>query len=355
MSDTPRELRTSSPIRKSPKSNNGLPGTLKPGESLRIGVISNPRSGGNRSGMHTIRAVLAGCPQAYHFEASTPLKMREALAEFARREVGIVVVNGGDGTIHAVLTELFRLPTPGPVPVLALLRSGTASMIARDVGLSGSRQPALERLLKWVGTGRGSMTVVQRPVLKVKMAADQEPLYGMFFGAAGICQGIEFCLNHVHTKGLGGQLAAGLTLARFLLLAACGRRKRGLLFPMPITVGLDNETPEQRDFLCIFMSTLERLFLGIRPYWGNGTGSFYYTALGAHPQHLMWAFLMLLGGWKSRFLKPEFGYFSRKVREIRLNLKSGFTLDGELYATDTQVKDITVAYGGKASFLKFWP
>ena len=114
MSDAPKTLRTSQAVRQAPVPYSGLPGTLKPGKTLRIGVISNPLSGGNRKGMHAIRAALAGSPQAYHFEASTPLEVGEALAEFAHRKVGIVAVNGGDGTIHAVLTELFRRPAPGP-------------------------------------------------------------------------------------------------------------------------------------------------------------------------------------------------------------------------------------------------
>ncbi|MBW1850353.1 MAG: acylglycerol kinase family protein [Deltaproteobacteria bacterium] len=353
MSDAPKALRTSRAVRQAPAPYSGLPGTLKPGKTLRIGVISNPLSGGNRKGMHAIRAALAGSPQAYHFEASTPSEVGEALAEFAHRKVGIVAVNGGDGTIHAVLTELFRRPAPGPVPVLALLRSGTASMIARDVGLSGSRQLALERLLAWIRAGCGSMAVVQRPVLKVERAPDQEPLYGMFFGAACICQGIQYCLNRVHTKGLGGQVAAGLTLARFLISAALG--KSGFLSPVPITVGLDSEAQEQQDFLLILISTLERLILGLRTYWGNETGPLCYTALGAHPRHLLWTLPLMLGGWKSRFVKPKYGYFSRKVWEVRLNLSSGFTLDGELYAVDAPVEDITVTYGGQASFLRFWP
>jgi hypothetical protein len=323
---------------------------LKSGKTLRLGLISNPLSGGNRKGLHIIREVLAGRPQAHHLEASTPLEVGSALAEFAQREVDVVAVNGGDGTIHAVLTELFRQPSPGPVPVLALLRSGTASMIARDVGLSGSRRVALSRLLTWINTGCGSAAVVQRPILKVERPPDQEPLYGMFFGAAGICQGIQFCLDRVHARGMSGQLAAGLTLGRFLIAAA--RMDKSLLFPVLATVGLDREPSEQREFLLILISTLERLFLGLRPYWGIETAPLYYTALGARPRHLLLALPTLLRGRKSRFGTPEHGYFSRKVREARLTLPGGFTLDGELYTLDTQVRRITVTEGGKASFLK---
>jgi hypothetical protein len=47
----------------------------------------------------------------------------------------------------------------------------------------------------------------------------------MFMGAAGICQGIRFCLDRVHARGISGQLAAGVTLGRFLL-AAMGKKTK---------------------------------------------------------------------------------------------------------------------------------
>jgi diacylglycerol kinase (ATP) len=350
MSDDHKTLRTDGPLKQLSESCISVPRPLQPGKTLGLGLISNPLSGGNRKGLHIIREELAGRPQVFHCEATTPPEVGSALAEFARRNVDVVAINGGDGTIHAVLTELFRQPSPGPLPLLALLRSGTASMIARDVGLSGSRRGALSRLLTWISTGSGSAAVVQRPVLKVEGASDQKPFYGMFLGAAGICQGIRFCLDRVHSKGVSGQLAAGLTLGRFLLAAVRG--DKSLLSPARATVRLDSEPPDEREFLLMLISTLERLFLGIRPYWTDETGPLYYTALAARPQHLLRALPALLRGQKGRFCAPEHGYFSRKVREARLTLTGGFTLDGELYALDNQTTNLTITEGGKVSFLK---
>ena len=350
MSDDPRILRTDGSVKQLPESYISVSRPLKPGKTLGLGLISNPLSGSNRKGLHIIREVLAGRPQAYHLEASTPSEVGSALAEFARRKVDVVAVNGGDGTVHAVLTELFRQPSPGPLPLLALLRSGTASMIARDVGLRGSPRGALSRLLTWVSTDCDSASVIQRPLLKVEGAPDQRTLYGMFLGAAGIYQGIQFCLDRLHSKGVSGQLAAGLTLSRFLLAAARG--DKSLLSPMRATVGLDREPSEQREFILILISTLERLFLGIRPYWSTETGPLYYTALGARPRHLLRSLPALLRGQKGRFCTPENGYFSRKAREVRLTLTGGFTLDGELYALDNRLTHLTITEGGKAFFLK---
>lgn len=350
MSDTLRSHRTDWLARKMPVPGNHMPGILKPGKMRSLGLISNPLSGGNRKGMHIIREVMARHPQIYHREASTPLEIGLVLAEFIRMGVDVVAVNGGDGTAHAVLTKLFHRPPGRLVPLLAILRSGTASMIARDVGLRGSRRLSLKRLLAWAGGGCGNAAIIQRPVIKVERAPDQEPLYGMFFGAAGICQGIQFCLTRLHTKGLGGEFAAGVTLARFLISAA--RRKSGLLFPVPTIIGLDNEPQEKQDVFLILISTLKRLFLGFHPYWGTETAPLYYTAINAHPRHLLRTLPFLLRGRRSRFCTPEHGYFSRNVREARLTFTGNFTLDGQLYTPDTGVGRVIVSEGGTASFLR---
>ncbi len=324
---------------------------IKSGKPLRLGVLSNPLSGGNHKGFQIIHDVLAGYPEIHHLTATTPPEMVAAIDAFSQKKIDILAVNGGDGTVHAILTVLFRRPEPRPV--LALLRSGTASMICRDVGLPGSRRQGLNSLLDWVCNGHGNPRLVERPVLKVQAGDNREPLYGMFFGAAGICQGIEFCLTRIHTRGVGGQLAAGITLARFLLAAARG--KNDTLFPVSFTIALDDDPPVQRDFSLILVTSLERLFLGLRPYWRTGPQPLYYTALNAHPAHMLHAVPSLLRGRKNRFTLPEYGYETRNIEEAELFFTGRFTLDGELYATDSQSERLIVTEGGTASFLVIKP
>ena len=150
------------------------PATFRPGVfpktpdghmDLRIGVISNPLSDGNRKGLQSVERMLAGCGRPLHRRAVVPEEVKAAIGDFAARGINLVAVNGGDGTIHAVLTALFNAEWPDGRPFLALLRAGGTSMIARDVGLPGSRLQGLSRLLGWAYAGRGAASLVKRPVL----------------------------------------------------------------------------------------------------------------------------------------------------------------------------------------------
>lgn len=326
------------------------PSNLAAGRALRVGVLSNPQSGGNRKGLGPVRSVLATYPQVCHREVQTPGDVASALVDFARKEVNVLAVNGGDGTIQAALTVLFARQPFETLPLLAILRAGTDSVTSRDVGLQGSRERGLRTLLRWAFAGDGDAVILKRSVLRVQMAVNQEPLYGMIFGAALIYDGVKFCHRKVYSLGLRGQLAPGVTLARYLLGLAL--RKRKYLIPVPITIGLDRRPPLRQDFLLVLISTLERLFLGLRPYWGGENGPLHYTAVGAQPRHPLLALPSLLRGRKGRYGKPENGYFSHNVHEARLTLNSGFILDGELYMPDVRLGPVVVRDGGQVSFLR---
>jgi hypothetical protein len=285
-----------------------------------------------------------------HCEAQTPADVEAALADFARKEVNVLAINGGDGTIQAVLTALLGKRPFKKIPLLAILRAGTDSITSRDVGLQGSRERGLRMLLQWFRSGDDAAVILRRSVLRVQIAANQEPLYGMILGAALVYDGIQFCHRRMYSLGFHGQLAPGLTLARYLLGLIFRNKK--YLNPVPITVGLDGQPPVKQDFLLVLISTLERLFLGLRPHWGREDGPLHYTAVAAQPRHLLRAVPSLLRGRKGRYGTPDNGYFSHNVHEVRLTLNSGFTLDGELYTPDVGLGPVVVQNGGQVSFLR---
>ena len=319
--------------------------------SIQIGMLNNPLSGGNRSGLLKIRQAAAKNPRVFQREVQTPNDVASALADFARREVNVLLVNGGDGTVQAVLTAIFYQKLFETMPLLAVLRSaGTTSMIAGDIGLKGSRKGALQRLFTWAQTKNVHTTVSQRPVLRVQVPAHKEPIYGMFLGAAGVYQAIHYCRQKIHTIGLRGELGPGLALMRFLL--AIIFRDSKVVSSVPIITRLDQNPPEQGRYLLVLITTLQRLFLGLRPYWGRQPKPLHYTAIGSRPHRLLQAAPHLIRGRTGRCVTPANGYISHNVNEVQLTFDDGFTLDGELFTPDSQLGPVTVTNGGRASFLQ---
>jgi len=338
-------------MRHSTDETSGL-GCLRAARAVRIGMLHNPLSGGNRRGLQKIRkSASALLPDVLQHVVQTPEDVAASLDDFARREVHLIIINGGDGTVQAVLTTIFQKKFFEMMPVLAVLPSaGTTSMIAGDVGLKGSRINALHRLDRWARAKNDSDCIIQRPVLRVQVPSEKEPVYGMFFGTAGIYQASHFCNQKIHARGVRGEKAAGAALARFLLAVLL--RDHNVISAVPITARLNQNPAEQHRYLLLFVTSLQRLFLGLRPFWGSEPKPLHYTAIKDRPRHLLRAAPSLIRGRQGRLIRPANGYTSHNIDHIQLTLNSGFNLDGELYSTDSSLGPVTVAYGGQALFLK---
>jgi diacylglycerol kinase family enzyme len=308
---------------------------------LLVGVLSNPRSGGNKRGGQEVREVLANWPDVMQREACTPEDVSAALHDFARNGVELVIINGGDGTVQATLTAIGNEQIFSRPPLLALLCAGTTSMLPRDVGITGSPAQALLRVLAWAKATNDSLIIRTRPVLKVLSPTRQTPLFGMFFGAGAICQGIKTFHNQDNPMGWRGEIMPAFTMLRLLLAILFNNQEKVPSFLA--STGLDDQPPEQRANLFLLVSSLERLFLGMRPYWGREDGPLRYTAVGAEPKCLLRVLASMFRSRKSRLATPANGYFSHNAHKVQLDMKGDFTLDGELYAAGEGPVIVTAA------------
>jgi hypothetical protein len=312
--------------------------------------MSNPLSGGNAHGrLKAVHRLLQGYPDVPHREVRTVEEVQATLDEFARRDLNLVVVNSGDGTVQAALTALLTHRFSRPLPLLTLLRGGTTNMTHQDLGLPGPCLGALRRLMRWAYHGEGAARIRRRTVLKVQSSTCPHPLYGFFFGAACIFKGIQFFHSKVHRMGLSGDPAHVLILARFLW--ALARRDDALVAPVPAQLRVDGSGMGSKDYLLLLVTTLERLILGLRPFWNRGSGRLQLTAVSARPRNLLRVLPALIHGRSNSLATPDNGYLSCCAEEIQLELDGGFAIDGELFTADSRSGPVLVQDGGVADFL----
>ena len=324
---------------------------------LRLACVTNPESGRNRRHLAEVRALLSARPDVVHREARGQRAVSEALREMGADPPDLLAVNGGDGTVAAVLTTLL-LEGPFPrLPLLVLLRGGTTNMTAGDVGAREALLPSLRRLLDPSGELEG--TVVERPVLRVDVSPERPAHFGMFFGTGAIVRGIEFCHRRVHSRGLRDSLAPALCTLRVLWAMARGDER--YVAPRPMTVAGrvageqagGGEEGQEQDYLLVLASSLERLFAGLRPYWGDAEGAFYHSRLRARPGHALGTLAPLFWGRAGRFARPEHGYYSGKLDSLSLQMDGPVTVDGEVYQASRQAGPVRVSVGGRLAFLRF--
>jgi hypothetical protein len=296
----------------------------------KVGLISNRQSRRNRRGLDEIGAVVAAAPDVLHVATDGIGMLDEALSEFARREVGLLVISGGDGTVQNVLTRLFEASYFERVPTLAILPRGTANTTAADVGLRGRAESALRRLLAATRDGTLADHVVERPILRVENLQGAAAQRGMMFGAGAITDVIDFCCREIYARGLTGKLGMSLALASLLLGAVVHRRANGVMRSHAIGVALNGGREEQADRLLVLATTLDRLMLGSRPFWSYDGLPIRYTSIAYPPERLVRSAPKVLYGWQRHTLRPEI-YHSQGAWRIAVRIGTPFTIDGEMF------------------------
>jgi hypothetical protein len=234
-----------------------------------VALLSNPRSTGNRSELPRVRAFCAANRDIFHYEVEDVSQIGEALRQIARVRPRVLVINGGDGTVQAALTELYHGGHFGDAPPpVAVLPNGKTNLIAHDLGAGGDPIEALERVLALVSTDMVphivSRELIQLTGGRAGTNADGavRPVLGMFLGGAGLADTILYCRHNIYPLGLPNWLAHGLTFLLGLISVVVGRRSR--LLPArwaPLKVSVTRSGEMQGRFAFVMVTTLERLLL----------------------------------------------------------------------------------------------
>ena len=322
---------------------------LKSGDKPCVGMLINPLSGKNSRGSETILQTIGGNPAALLHKVQTPQDVYDALVDFGCRKVNLLVISGGDGTVQAALTVLFEHNLFVSQPELMVLEGGTTNMIAGDVGVLGNQDHALRRLFQWMHTGNGRITRIERPIIRLQVPG-HEVKFGMFFGAGIICQGTKYYHRTKHKKGLCGFPGICMTIARFLW--GIVRQDNQVVPPTHIKVSLNKQLLQKEDFMLLFVSTLDRLFFGLCPFWGTEPGPLRLTAVRTRARHLLRVLPFLARGRRVAKGTSENGYYSHNVEEVELYLKDSVVLDGEMYTPESSQEPTLLQHGGDVTFLR---
>ena len=106
---------------------------------IKIGVICNPRSQQNKRDTSALKALTDGKPDLLYARLERVEDLTGILADFARKEVGVIAVSGGDGTVQATLTALTTGKRPfAELPAIAVL-DADSTLVAQQA-VNGPRQ-----------------------------------------------------------------------------------------------------------------------------------------------------------------------------------------------------------------------
>lgn len=291
-------------------------------------LLTNPRAG-------------LGGPRL-KFKGATLALGEQDLPDLA--EYDLLIVEGGDGTLQRVMTELLARSPAAALPKVAVLPGGSTNMSAADINEHrGFRQCAarLSSILK----GAPQPLAQRRPLVCVQPSAgDCDRRYGWFFGIGAVCSGIR----RWSEKRPDNRLQASWSTAWALLREFQGPLRHQQVW----TDG------QQRPVFAMMATTLNRLLFGSRPYWQPSTprqaanphparGSEQTAdgkpasdkSTGGNSMHSTWVFAeaqgLLRRGFKLLRGDPALadlpGYQSGDTADLQMEFDGPYALDGELF------------------------
>jgi hypothetical protein len=116
-----------------------------------------------------------------------------------------------------------------------------------------------------------------------------------------------------------------------LILRASMSNRKGVLKPDKIQILLDGTMVPHGEFYLVMASSLDRLFLGMKPFWGNGPGDVRFTSMATNAERISAAVPGMLRGKVKDWVTPEKGYTSANAFRAELRFSGGYTIDGEIF------------------------
>jgi len=254
----------------------------------------------------------------------------KALDEFIDSGVDIVAVSGGDGTISMVATHLLNRSSEVPPPVVAVFQGGRTNMTAGDVGIRGNQVKNLRRLMDWAASPVVSPSLLtERRVIAIGEPGGPKRC-GFFVGGGAVYHGSLRTWRVRDASPLPfmrGGLGTAASIARLVTAHLVSRSA----FPASqMELLIDGDQVEENRWCALIATTLNRMALGIQPFWASGEGPIRLSAIAQEHHKLIRAGTKGLWGRAGGSLSRENGYHSFDAQQVEIGLDTGVTLDGEI-------------------------
>jgi diacylglycerol kinase (ATP) len=292
-------------------------------------VIINPRAGrGNGKGV-ALAERIARKDTISKFVLDDFRMLEPVLKQFAKDGVTDLFISSGDGTVQAIQTLLAEQKIFATLPRICLLPHGTTNMTAADLGF---HDRSISRQSRFIEAGI-PRDVRKRATVRALNPKDGKPRHGMFLGTGAVAEATRYCQRVFNDKGVKGSFATFATLGsavfKTTFKAPDPTDKNRFDRPYAMSVRADGKHIGSGTQLLFICTTLEKLILGSRPFWGGKNGGLRGTLFPYPvPNVVRWLIPTLYGG-ETR--KMPSGAISLSAQHFSVQSATEYVIDGEFF------------------------
>jgi diacylglycerol kinase family enzyme len=298
-----------------------------------IGIISNPHSKLNRKNpqRHEYLTYIAG--EEGHVAVTQTLDdLAKVALDFKEHGIKILAINGGDGTISQTLTAFINAYGPSPPPKIAILRGGTINVLAENLGIKGSPEQVLYRLIE-----KHSINKLENTKKISTIKVDGQHAFLFANGSAA------YFLEQFY-KNKTGPIGSLILLAKLIFSKTIGH---GLfdqtVKSAPTSVIIDGDEKPKHLSITTLLATIPRMPLGFK----------LFPKTTENPQ--LAQLVSYIGSPRKDILKAIFDFFVRpsqttdvkisycgKNFSVKCDEPTPYTLDGELFYPESNIVDVQI-------------
>ena len=269
-------------------------------------------------------------------------QLPEVAADCMKKEIEYLGVNGGDGSLHLVLSAFINVYKDHPLPTVVALRGGTMNTMANSVKIKGTTVNILSQLIEKYKSGSPIPTIKQHVVrLNDK--------YGFMTGAGVPPNFLAAYYEGTSTGPWQGIKVLGHTVASILVQGTFYKR---IAEPAHCKVRVDDEDFPPRYYIGILVCSIREVGLGLAPtprvY--DQPGHIQFIATTMKPVEIARALPTI---WMKKDINhPDL--FSRITAHAYIEPLSNmrYMIDGEIYET---TEPIDVGCGPTLNMVKMNP
>jgi diacylglycerol kinase family enzyme len=306
-----------------------------------IGIITNPHSKSNKRNPERSKLLsyIVG-QEGFQEITNSPEDLKKVAQSFFNQKISILAVNGGDGTLsHTISAFIECYQGKACLPKILVLGGGTMNVVAQNLGIHGTPEYILGKVVEDLGTGQNLNT-------KRLATIQVEGRYGFLYA-----DGTSATILEEFYRRKKGFLQA-IWLGAYLISSSIirGRFFRKMIKARQIKFHPKPFMPLHHQSLGAYATTLAKLPLGL-PMFGKSIRNkdiFRAVTVGIEPEYLVYRFIQIC-----LFHKPGYRYgkhnFDAEELEIVAESPFRYTLDGEVFTTPTN--SITIRSGKLLEFI----
>lgn len=295
---------------------------------LRCCIFNNMNSGKNKRSRYNKDKFQSVVPGKYRIIDVYSLSDLAGAVHIIREEgINLLLVNGGDGTMQRLVTELINKMPENSLPVILPMRGGTSNTIAGNIGVRKNSLDTVRILVDHLASYERGETVLSTLPLRPLKIVDRQ--YGEKYGFL-FTNGLVFKVQQLFYQQDNPTFRTVVNLITTMIggytLGSRGVRK--YFSKTAEDIHIDGKKYEEEKYLLTIASPLQKLLLWFRPFYNpdaKGVDRFYFIATAADPWLLIKNLRIFTTG---KQIPPR--SFNGTAARVDIMAECGYALDGEM-------------------------